>query len=231
MSVIRFNSDILTTDSSEYEILYTAAMSVKGVEGAILEIGTREGGSAKIIIDALTNNEDTDRSMFCIDPYGNIEYPLTHISAAMQFGPKFADIKDNVDSKEKVVNVRLDYTNDMRKKIIPSLYFYAYQRGLNFSFFCLEDTEFMKRFEDGVPVYNDYKKIEDKYALVFFDGPHTNEIVKHETDFFITRTNPGTAFIYDDIWMYDHDAIDKYLLDNGFVVLNKGHVKASYKKI
>lgn len=231
MAVIRFNSDILTTDSSEYEILYNAATSIKGVDGAVLEIGTREGGSAKIIIDALSNNEDTNRSMFCVDPYGNIEYPLTHISAAMQFGTEFANIKENVNSKEDVVNVRLDYTNDMRKKIIPSLYYYAYHRGLNFSFFSFEDTEFMKRFEDGVPVYNDYKKIENKYALVFFDGPHTNEIVKHETDFFIPRANPGSIFVYDDIWMYDHDAIEKYILDNGFEIHQKGKIKASYKKI
>jgi len=231
MSVIRFNSDILTTDSSEYEILYNAASSIKGIDGAILEIGTREGGSAKIIIDALVNNQDTNRSMFCIDPYGNIEYPLTHIGAVMQFGSDFTEIKDNPNSKEDIVNVRLDYNNSMRGKIIPSLYYYAYKSGLNFSFFCLEDTEFMKRFEDGVPVYNDFKKIEDKYALVFFDGPHTNEIVKHETDFFIPRTNNGSVFVYDDIWMYDHDAIENYILDNGFTVLNKGNVKASYKKV
>lgn len=231
MSVIRFNSDILATDSSEYEILFAAAMDIKGVEGAVLEIGTREGGSAKIIIDALAHNEDTNRSMFCVDPYGNIEYPLTHISAVMQFGPQFAEIKDSPNSKEDIVNVRLDYNNGMRRKIIPSLYYYAYQSGLNFSFFCLEDTEFMKRFEDGVPVYNDFKKIEDKYALVFFDGPHTNEIVKHETDFFMSRTNIGSVFVYDDIWMYDHDAIENYLLDNGFMILNKGNIKASYKKV
>jgi hypothetical protein len=82
-----------------------------------------------------------------------------------------------------------------------------------------------------VPVYNDFKKIEDKYAMVFFDGPHTNEIVKHETEFFITRTNSGSVFVYDDIWMYDHDAIEQYLLSNGFMILNKGMIKASYKKV
>jgi hypothetical protein len=231
MSVIRFNSDIFTTDSSEYEILYNAAILIKGVDGAVLEIGTREGGSAKIIIDALTNNQDTNRSMFCVDPYGNIEYPLTHISAGFQFGPEFSKTTDNPQSKKDIIKVRLGHTNDMRRKIIPSLYYYAYQSGLNFSFFSLEDTEFMKRFEDGVPVYDDFKKIEDKYALVFFDGPHTNEIVKYETEFFVPRTNIGSVLVYDDIWMYDHDRAENYLLDNGFTVLNKGNVKASYKKV
>jgi hypothetical protein len=231
MSIIRFNSDIFTTDSSEYGILHNAVLAIKEVDGAVLEIGTREGGSAKIIIDALHSNDDTDRSMFCIDPYGNIEYPLTHISAAMQFGNDFEKIQGSIDSTDKTVGVKLNYTNDMRGKIIPSLYYYAFSRGLNFSFFCLEDTEFMKRYEDGVPVYNDFKRIEDKYALVFFDGPHTNEIVKHETDFFIPRTNVGSIFVYDDIWMYDHDAIEEYLLENKFELVSKGHVKASYKKI
>jgi hypothetical protein len=74
MGIIRFNTDeVFDTDSQEYEILENAALNIKGVEGAIVEIGTRRGGSPKIIIDSLVQQEDTKRSMFCIDPYGNIE--------------------------------------------------------------------------------------------------------------------------------------------------------------
>ncbi len=222
MSIVEFNTNIFTTDSSEYEILYNAAVSLKHVEGAILEIGTREGGSAKIIIDALAKNHDTKRSMFCIDPYGNIDFPVTHSNEMV-----------NTTSTQQgaAFSVKLDYTNDMRRKIIPSLYFYAYQKGLNFSFFCLEDTEFMKRFHDGVPVYDECKKIEDKYALVFFDGPHTLDVVMQETEFFSSRVNPGSAFVYDDIWMYDHNRVEEYIFSRGFIPFNKGNVKASYKKI
>ena len=74
MSVIRlFTEEVFSTDSQEYEVLTNAVNQIKGVPGAVVEIGTRRGGSAKMIIDTLANNHDTNRSMFCIDPYGNIE--------------------------------------------------------------------------------------------------------------------------------------------------------------
>ncbi|MFM7857463.1 MAG: class I SAM-dependent methyltransferase, partial [Flammeovirgaceae bacterium] len=92
----------------------------------------------------------------------------------------------------------------MRNRTIPSLYYCAYQAGLNFTFFCLEDNEFFKRYGDGVPVYDQYKKIEDKYAFVFFDGPHTNEAIEMELDFFLERTVPGSVFVFDDLHTHMH---------------------------
>jgi len=229
MGVIRFNDDIFTVDSQEYEILHNAALKVKGVEGAIVEIGTRRGGSAKIIIDALVINEDNDRSMFCIDPYGNIDYVQTNKSLSVH-NPEVA-LEGDPTSTEITQAIKLDYTNDMRNQIVPSLYFYAYKAGLNFTFFCLEDSEFFDRYADGVPVYDQNKKIEDKYAFVFFDGPHNTEVMVEEVNFFITRCNIGSVFVFDDIWMYDHDvSIESILLDNGFEILEKKNVKASYIK-
>lgn len=229
MGVIRFNDDIFTVDSQEYEILHNATLKVKGVEGAIVEIGTRRGGSAKIIIDSLVMNEDNDRSMFCIDPYGNIDYVQTNKSLSVH-NPEVA-LEGDPTSTEITQAIKLDYTNDMRNQIVPSLYFYAYKAGLNFTFFCLEDSEFFARYADGVPVYDQNKKIEDKYAFVFFDGPHNTEVMVEEVNFFITRCNIGSVFVFDDIWMYDHDvSIESILLDNGFEILEKKNVKASYVK-
>lgn len=230
MGVIRFNTDeVFGVDSQEYEILYNAAKSIKGTEGAIVEIGTRRGGSAKLIIDALVENNDNKRSMFCIDPYGNIEIECTNLNMSIHYpGTK---VSGDPSSKEITAPYRFDYTNDMRNRTIPSLYYYAYQAGLNFTFFCLEDTEFITRYSDGVPVYEQFKKIENKYALVFFDGPHDNPSVELETKFFTERSNVGSVFVYDDIWMYDHDAIEKHLFENGFEILEKKNIKASYQKI
>jgi hypothetical protein len=229
MGVIRFNDDIFTVDSQEYEILHNAALKVKGVEGAVVEIGTRRGGSAKIIIDTLYMNEDTNRSMFCIDPYGNIDYVQTNKSLSVH-NPEVS-LEGDPESTEITQAIKLDYTNDMRNQIIPSLYYYAFKSGLNFTFFCLEDSEFFKRYADGVPVYDQNKKLEDKYAFVFFDGPHNTEIMVEEVNFFIERCIIGSVFVFDDIWMYDHDvAIESILLDNGFEILEKKKVKASYVK-
>jgi hypothetical protein len=231
MGIIRLSDEeVFGTDSQEYEILWNAAKTIKGVEGAIVEIGTRRGGSAKIIIDALESEGDTDRSMFCIDPYGNIDLEITNINASVHYPGQYK-VEGDPMSKENSFKTKFDYTNDMRNRVIPSLYYYAFQRGLNFTFFCLEDHEFFHRYPDGVPVYNDYKKLENQYAFVFFDGPHTNEAVELELNFFMERATIGSTYVFDDIWMYDHDKFEKIMENNGFETLEKKNIKASYKKV
>lgn len=230
MGIIRLSDEeVFGTDSQEYEILWNAAKNIKGVEGAVVEIGTRRGGSAKMIIDALAEQGDTNRSMFCIDPYGNIDLEITNINASIHYPGKY-QVEGDPMSKDASFATKFDYTNEMRNRVIPSLYYYAYQRGLNFTFFCLEDHEFFNRYADGVPVYNEVKKLENQYAFVFFDGPHTNEAVELELNFFLQRSTKGTTFVFDDIWMYDHDKFEKIMFDNGFDVLEKKQIKASYYK-
>lgn len=232
MGVIRFNDEeVFDTDSREYEILYNAAKQIKGVEGAVVEIGTRRGGSSKIIIDSLVENNDSNRPMFCVDPYGNIDYPETNRSVS-KYMPHL-QITGDPESAENVNLIKHDYTNDMRNRIIPSLYYYAYQRGLNFTFFCLEDSEFFDRYNDGVPVYEENKKIVNEYAFWFLDGPHVNDVIDNECSFFVPRSPVGAVAVFDDIWMMDHDKIveEKWLFPNGWETLEKGSVKASYKKV
>lgn len=230
MGIIRLSDEeVFGTDSQEYEILYNAAKNIKGVEGAVVEIGTRRGGSAKMIIDALAEQGDTNRSMFCIDPYGNIDLEITNINASIHYSGVY-QVDGDPMSKETSFATKFDYTNDMRNSVIPSLYYYAYRRGLNFTFFCLEDHEFFKRYADGVPVYNEVKKLENRYAFVFFDGPHTNEAVDEELKFFLDRSTKGTTYVFDDIWMYDHDKFEKIMFDHGFEILEKKNIKASYHK-
>ena len=230
MSIVRFNLDeVFEVDSQEYEVLINAAERVGTTEGAIVEIGTRRGGSARMIIDALVNTNNTNRSMFCIDPYGNIEIDCTNLNMSIHYpGTK---VEGNPESKEITSPHRFDYTNNMRNRIIPSLYYYAYSNGLNFNFFCLEDTEFFNRYGDGVPVYDNKKTVLNKYAFVFFDGPHDNKALKTEVEFFESRTNVGSIFVMDDIWMYDHDkVVEEYLFPRGWEILEKKSIKASYIK-
>lgn len=230
MTVIRlYTNEVFQTDSQEYDILFNAAKAIKDTKGNVVEIGTRRGGSAKIIIDALVENQDTNgRSMFCIDPYGNIDYVQTNVALSIHH----PNVQLVGDSKDYSITqpTKLDYDNNMRNTVIPSLYYYAYSSGLNFNFLCLEDTEFFTRYYDGIPVYNQVKTIENSYAFVFFDGPHTNEAIDREIEFFIARAPIGAVFVFDDIWMYDHSKIveQKWLFSNGFEILEKGKIKASY---
>lgn len=228
MAIIRFSDEeVFGTDSQEYEILVNAVQKVGRTPGAVVEIGTRRGGSAKMIIDYL---EHKDRSMFCIDPYGNIEIECTNLNMTIHNPDR--EIEGDKMSKELTSPQRFDYDNNMRNRIIPSLYYYAYNAGLNFTFFCLEDSEFFNRYGDGVPVYNEVKRLENEYAFVFFDGPHDNGALHLEVDFFVKRAPVGSVFVFDDIWMYDHDEIveNTYLFPNGFELLEKGQIKASYVK-
>lgn len=232
MAIIRFSDEeVFGTDSQEYEILVNAVANVGQTPGAVVEIGTRRGGSAKMIIDTLVATNNKNRSMFCIDPYGNIDYPYTNKGLTLHYGPNAVKEGDPEDA-ETTTPIKLDYDNDMRNRTIPSLYYYAYNAGLNFTFFCLEDTEFFNRYSDGVPVYDEYKTLESEYAFVFFDGPHDNKSLNVECEFFVKRAPIGAVFVFDDIGMYEHDKIveENWMFVNGFEILDKGVTKASYVK-
>lgn len=231
MGVIRFNDEeVFTTDSVDYDVLHRACIAVKGVEGAIVEIGTRRGGSAKIMMDALASIQDTNRVFLCIDPYGNIETQLTNININRYY-KHLAQTEGDPQSKELSKGIRLDYNNSMRNRIIPSLYYYAFEKGFNFTFFCLEDFEFFKLYEEGVPVYNQEKSYVNQYACVFYDGPHTDDALMTEITFFQSRTPVGATAIFDDIWQYSHnEKIEPWLFEHGWELIEKTDIKASYRK-
>jgi hypothetical protein len=103
-----------------------------------------------------------------IDPYGNLDYQ--HY--------------DNSGS------YTADYTNNMKQELIKDLDY------SNFTLYQLGDDEFMKRFEDGVPIYRDKKELRTKYDLVHFDGPHKTYDVIKEAIFFAERSRPGNCFCF-----------------------------------
>ena len=110
-----------------------------------------------------------------IDPYGNISYP-------------------HYDDNQAYT---ADYTNQMKLKLLQEL---AYP---NFTLFTLEDTEFFKRFADGIPIYQNEKKFMTHYDLVHFDGPHRTIDVINEVIFFTSRANDNCVFIFDDYPKYN----------------------------
>jgi hypothetical protein len=157
-------------------------------------------------MDALVNPGQS-KVHIAIDPYGNIEY----------------------EHKEKDF-VRLNYTNEMRDECLADLYNYARHIKQSFLFFNLEDTEFFNLYRDGVPVYNQFKAIENKYSFVHFDGPHAIEPLMIEICFFLDRANKGTCWVFDDIeGYYDHDKIEQTLFKYGFKLIEKTKRKALYQ--
>lgn len=198
----------MNTDSREYDILGEAAWVVRNVDGLTCEIGVREGGGSKVIMD-VTQRSGRPKVHIAIDPFGNIEY-------------------EHWETRKE----RLDYTNKMKNTMLQNLYAYCSQTGAECLFFPLEDIEFFTRYADGVPIYNDHKTIENRYALVFFDGPHTTELVKMEFDFFKNKIQMGGTVVFDDIDQYPHmEMLDPYILLSGFERIRKGSCKISYKRV
>jgi len=195
------------TDSAEYDILTEAVEKVKNVDGMTCEIGVREGGSTKLILDTLKKTGQ-NKVHIAIDPFGNIDY--THWENRTE---------------------KLDYTNKMKNIMLKNLYAYCSDNEVECIFFQLEDREFFKRFSDGVPIYNENKKLINAYSLVFLDGPHTTAIIREEFDFFNARMNIGSMIIFDDIDQYPHmEYIDPYVTFKGFKMISKGRCKISYVK-
>ena len=114
-----------------------------------------------------------------IDPYGNINYP-------------------HYDDNQAY---RADYTNQMKLRLLQDLNY------PNFTLFTLEDTEFFKRFADGIPIYQEEKKILTHYDLVHFDGPHRTTDVINEVIFFTSRAKDNCVFIFDDYPKYNMSLI------------------------
>ena len=194
-------------DSRDYHVLENAARHSKNVAGMTCEIGVREGGGTQCILDTLLA-ENIRKVHIAIDPFGNIEYE--HWETRCE---------------------RLDYTNAMKNRMLTNLYSYCYKNNLEVLFFPLQDTEFFQRYADGVPLYDNFKTLNNRYSLVFFDGPHTTALVKDEFDFFKSRVETGGCIFFDDIDQYPHmKYLDEYIRDNGFTLLEETTVKVSYYK-
>lgn len=199
----------ITDNGEDYDLLEDATKLIKGVEGLTLEIGLRMGGGSKHIIDSLLANGDNNRTHIAIDPYGFMDYPYDENTLApLAFGAP------------------------LMKKAMVAMYSYVRNKDIDFLFFPFEDEEYFRLFMGGVPVYKrGIKTIENNYALVYFDGPHTKKAVLNETRFFMDRARFGSVFVYDDVKnFYDHSVIEKFLFEEGWKKVLEASSKAAYRK-
>jgi hypothetical protein len=201
-----------TFDQLEQQLLYNAAASIKGVEGLVCEIGLRDSGGMSVMMTGCLDNQDIDRCFIAIDPYGGIKY-----------------------RHQENVYAFTDYTNQMKNRSLKNLYSFCELKDINFNLYCMEDTEFFTRFENGIPTYQkEYKELQNKYALIHFDGPHAVEPIKIEIDFFKYRMSIGGMFVFDDTYVgyYNHDIVESYILESGeYELVGKEEHKASYKRV
>lgn len=199
----------LPGDSFDYHVITNAIAAIPAdKKGLTCEIGLREGGGTRYIMDALQKSLFPYKVHVAIDPFGNLVYAR----------------KDGVDR-------RMDYTNRMRDSSIGHIYLYAMKTGVNFVFINLDDTEFFKRYSDGVPVYSENKHLFSEYIFVHFDGPHHRELVQDEFVWFNKRMTTGATIVFDDVSDYDHSKLEETILSSGWKLLEKTKRKASYQKL
>jgi hypothetical protein len=192
-------------DSHEYEVFEEAIKKLTNPIGATVEIGVRRGMGSKMIIDSFRKHHPNVKlNHLGIDPYGNIEYNPT----------------------EQHKNIRLDYTNDMKKDAMLDFT----KDYPEFHLVCLEDIEFFDRYSDGYPIYDQYKIMLSKYDVVHFDGPHDVASVLNEINFFHKRRAKECIFVFDDVQSYPHDKVDVYLkhILQGYELIHSGNRKAVY---
>jgi flavodoxin len=195
----------LPGDSTDYYLLTKGVKLSKNIPGCTLEIGLRRGGGTKYIIDAIAEYCPW-KIHIAVDPYGSIMY---------------AD-QDNLKT-------RLDYTNEMAGEALPQVFGYAWLKKVRFIFFQLEDTEFFTRFNDGIPVYDQDKKILAEYSFIHIDGPHDTGSIINQVCFFSGRMKPGSTICFDDIINYNHAAVEDLLILTGFILIEKTDQKALYQ--
>ncbi len=189
-----------------YEVFKKYIHALKDVPGLSCEIGLRRGGGTRIIIESFLENADA-RPHVCVDPYGNILY-------------------NDIGGEH-----RSDYTNNMRNETIYELYKFAYDKNLNILFFNLEDSEFYYRFGDGVPVYEEEKRIINNYCFVHVDGQHDVRSVTTAAKFFITRLSLNGIIAFDNTDHYDHSSVHELLINNGYTFLEDVLHKKIYKRV
>lgn len=198
----------LFTDSpiETYGAMKKYVQTLKGVPGLSCEVGLRRAGGTVTMMNGFLENEDP-RVHVCIDPYGNIMY------------------------NDIVGTHRSDYTNKMKNETLSELFRYANDNDANILFFNLEDSEFYKRFSDGVPVYNEEKKLVNEYCCVHIDGQHDIFSVMTAAVFFSSRMPAGAVIFFDNTDHYDHQPVHSFLEKQNFQYLEDVMNKKIYRKI
>ena len=196
---------MIETDGNHYEELLVALEQTREVEGATFEIGVRRGGSSYMIMEAM---KGLGKPHIGIDPYGAIDY------------------------EDRVGVHKTDYSNKMRNETLASLFNYAAENDYDFLFFNLEDTEFFKRFQDGIPLYRGEKEMINTISLAFIDGPHATKPVLAAFEYLKDKITVGGQIVFDNYDHYPHDTeVEPTIIAGRYKLVATGVDKKVYQRI
>lgn len=191
-----------------YEVLLRA-LEMSPAQGLSCDIGVRKGRSSQLIMEHISVRKQ-NHTHIAIDPYGSIGYQAT------RYLPEGTS----------------DYSNQMRRETFSNLSKIAMDLEVDLFFFPVEDSEFFKRFSDGVPTYQYTKQIVKDYGFVFVDGQHSLDAVREATNFFSTRMARGGILMFDNTDVYEHYQVHAGLLFSGFKYISELEMTdTDYKKV
>lgn len=138
------------------------------VEGDIIEIGTADGNSAKVILDNMNGN----KWFFTVDPYGNKPY-----------------------KQANEMTTRYNYNDELYRKTIAELYQRACDK--NYTHWKIESLDFMKYYPK-ISFWSNGRKRKPIFSFIYLDGDHDTETVKKEFEWAIQHLSTGGVVAVDD---------------------------------
>jgi predicted O-methyltransferase YrrM len=160
-----------------------------------LETGTRSGGSALAILQAIEDS-GINRWLFTVDPYGMKPY----------------NVGDEV--------VGLDYGEDHYRRAMKVLAEYAFDHKLLHSHFRMKSIDWMRAF-DNSEFWFEERKMAPKFGFAYLDGDHDSRTVRHEYIWLKNHTE-GVSVVVDDAHYLDENILKLGTLKHNRLFIGAG---------
>jgi len=181
------------------EFLYNKVLDVvenTSSKYSILEIGTRNGGTSLFFLKAIKESCKKDCFLFTVDPYGEMFYK----GRGDNYGERF-------------------YRTAMR-----NISEYCFNNDLNHIHYRLTSFQFFDMWNSCSLWYKE-KEIDKRFKFIYFDGDHSDNIVKKELKLFYPLIIENGFFCVDDqndINKYSNIIIEKPMHFCGRLFFQKG---------
>jgi len=188
-------------DHPQYDDLYKVAEEActEGPEQAFaVEVGTRAGGSALTILDAI-READKNQWLITVDPYGNKPYLSVN-----------SVLKDM-------------YPDNFYREAMKHLSNYCEEFGTNWTHYKMKSLEWIKHWPN-IEFWADEKILEPKIFFLHLDGDHTTSVVKQEIEDFWPYLTDNAVICIDDADQIEVDKVCEDLIhkvENNRVWLSK----------
>lgn len=167
------------------EVVLPCQKALEILDLPILEIGTREGGSALTFL-SLMNLMGKDNWLYTVDPYGSLPY--------------------SDDGGTRAVSV---YDHKKYRTAMHKISEYAFENDLNHYHFKCTSKQFIDEHYSSFLVHEDSKSSNlTKFSFIFLDGNHDPSVVKEELKFALKHISPKGGIVVDDANKYAHEYID-----------------------